>query len=86
MSVTIPIETAARELRDLLERLKLGETITLVSKEGKPEALLVSLKPALTQPLSTSDLLAEWDALAEKVSQAWKSDKSALQTLAEMRR
>jgi antitoxin (DNA-binding transcriptional repressor) of toxin-antitoxin stability system len=86
MPETVSIATAARDLPGLLEHLKLGETITLVGAQGKPEALLVSLKPASNELPSTSDLLAEWDALAEKVSQAWKSDRSALEILAEMRR
>jgi hypothetical protein len=85
MSVTVPIETAARDLHSLLEQLQLGETITLIGPEGLPEALLVSLKPAPTEPLSTSDWEARWDALASEIGHAWKSDKSALETLAEMR-
>jgi antitoxin (DNA-binding transcriptional repressor) of toxin-antitoxin stability system len=86
MSVTVPIETAERDLRGLLERLQLGETITLVGATGAPEALLISLKSAPTKPQSLSDWAARWDALAHKVSQAWKSEKSAVETLAEMRR
>jgi len=86
MPVTVPIETAARDLHSLLDQLQLGETITVVGAEGIPEALLVSLKTAPTQPVSVSDWEAQWDALAREIDQAWKSDKSALETLAEMRR
>jgi len=86
VSITVPIETAERELRSLLERLRLGETATLVSSEGTPEALLVSLKSSTGRPQSMSDWDTRWDALAQKVSQAWRGEKSAIEILAEMRR
>ena len=86
MSVSIPVETAQDDLRSLLEQLKLGETITLVSPEGVPEALLVSLKAAPSQPQSSVDWEARWDALTRKIGQAWKSNKSAQEILTEMRR
>ena len=86
MSVSVPVETAQNDLRTLLAQLKLGETITLVSSNGIPEALLVSLKAAPSQPQSSVDWEARWDTLAEKVSQAWKGNKSALTILTEMRR
>ena len=86
MPVTVPIETAERDLRNLLERLQLGDTVTLVGSEGVPEALLVSLKsaPAKLQPLSDWEM--RWDALTHRVSQAWKSEKGAIEILTEMRR
>lgn len=86
MSVIVPIETAERDLRNLLKQLRLGETVMLVGSEGVPEALLVSLKSAPAKPQPLSDWGARWDALAHKVSQAWKSEKSAVEVLAEMRR
>ena len=86
MSITVPIETAERELRSLLEQLRLGETATLVTSEGAPEALLVSLKSGAGRPHPTSDWDTRWDTLAQKVSRAWKSEKSAIEVLAEMRR
>ena len=86
MSVSVPIETAEHDLRRLLAQLQLGETITLVGSEGAPEAILISLKAAPSRPQSLTDWEARWDALANKVSQAWKGDKSATETLAEMRR
>jgi hypothetical protein len=82
----VPIETAEGDLRRLLAQLRLGETIMLVGSSGVPEALLVSLKSAPDRPLSTPDWEARWDALVGKVNQAWKGDKSALETLTEMRR
>jgi hypothetical protein len=86
MSLTVPTEIAERELRSLLEQLRLGETATLVSSEGTPEALLVSLKSSAGRPQLMSDWDTRWDALAQKVSQAWKGEKSAVEILAEMRR
>ena len=86
MSVIVPIEAAERDLKSLLDRLQTGATITLVGSEGAPEALLVSVKavPADLQPVS--DWETRWGALTQRVSQAWKSEKSAVGTLAEMRR
>jgi len=86
MSVVVPIEAAKHNLEDLLERLHLGETITLVSSEGTPLAVIVSLKPAPVEAEPASDWEARWDALAQKVSRAWKSEKSAVEILTEMRR
>jgi antitoxin (DNA-binding transcriptional repressor) of toxin-antitoxin stability system len=85
-SMTVPVETAKRDLKDLLEQLHLGETITLVSSEGTPLALVVSLKLSPVEVEPASDWEARWDALTQRVSQAWKSDKSAVEILTEMRR
>jgi len=85
-SMNVPIETAERDLQHLLERLHLGETITLVSSEGTPLAVVVSLKPAHVEVERASDWEARWDALAQEVSRAWKSDKSAVEILTGMRR
>ncbi len=84
--MTMPVETAERDLKQLLERLHLGETVTLVNSDGTPLACLVSLKPAPVEVQPVSDWEARWDTLARKVSQAWKSDRSAVEILTEMRR
>jgi len=86
MSVVVPIEAAKHNLEDLLEQLHLGETITLVTSEGTPLAVIVSLKPAPVEVEPASDWEARWDALAQKVSRAWKSEKGAVEILTEMRR
>lgn len=86
MDATVPIATAARDLERLLEQLDLGETLTLVSSEGTPLAILVSLKAPRAAESSAEDWDARWDALAHRVSEKWRSDRSALETLAEMRR
>ncbi len=86
MSITVPIETAERDLRRLLEELNLGETVTLIGSEGVPRALLVSLKPVLRETQAEVDWEARWDALAQRVSHAWTSEKSAVELLTEMRR
>jgi hypothetical protein len=83
----MPVETVANQLRDLLAELPLGETITLLDPDGQPLGLLVSLKSAPgDKSQTTANWRVEWEALAQKVGAAWKSDKSALETLAEMRR
>jgi lipoate-protein ligase A len=85
-SMTIPVEMAERDLRQLLENLRLGETITLVSSEGQPLAVVVSLKSSSVEVKPVSDWETRWDELVRGVSRAWKSDKSAVELLTEMRR
>jgi antitoxin (DNA-binding transcriptional repressor) of toxin-antitoxin stability system len=86
MSITVPIDTAERDLRKLLQTLALGETVTLVGSEGVPRALLVSLKSVPRETQTDTDWEARWDALARQVGRAWKSEKSAVEILSEMRR
>ena len=63
-----------------------GDTVTLIGSEGAPQALLVSLKPAPREALAESEWEARWDVLAQQVSDAWQSEKSAVELLSEMRR
>lgn len=88
MSITVPIETAERNLKHLLEHLQLGEAITLIDSEGTPLAIVISLKSTVPerQAQSASDWAVQWKALAEEVGRAWKSEKSAVEVLSEMRR
>jgi antitoxin (DNA-binding transcriptional repressor) of toxin-antitoxin stability system len=86
MSIAVPVKAAESNLEDLLKQLRLGETITLIGSEGKPVALLVSLESTKNGPTPASDWEARLDILAQKVSLAWKSEKSAVETLSEMRR
>ncbi|MGQ9552922.1 MAG: hypothetical protein ACUVWR_02295 [Anaerolineae bacterium] len=86
MSIEMPIKAAKDRLEDLLEELDLGETITLLGAEGTPLGLLVSLKATQTAVQSPTNWDACWDALSEEVSHAWKSEKGAVEILAEMRR
>jgi len=80
------IEVAQKDLKRLLDELEPGETATSVGPEGAPQAVLVSLKARAEKPRTITAWEKRWDALAEKVSQAWKSDKSAVEVLTEMRR
>ncbi len=85
MPEAISIKSAECNLEELLKRLSLGESITLIGSEGKPVALLVSLKPTEIEK-TVSDWETRMDTLAKKVSRAWKEDKSAVDILSEMRR
>ncbi len=86
MAIEVPIEVAKQNLENLLERLCLGETITLIGPEGMPLAVLVSLKPAPVKVEPTADWKTQWEELAQEVGRAWKSEKSAVEILSEMRR
>jgi hypothetical protein len=85
MAINVPVEAVGRDLQSLLEGLNLGETVTLVDAEGVPQALLVSLQPLLHSSQAEADWEARWDTLARQVSKAWKSEKSAVELLADMR-
>ena len=85
--MTMPVERAEHNLQGLLEQLQMGEAMTLVNSEGTPVAVLVSLKPMpATGATPASDWEAQWEGLAEQVSRAWKSEKSAAEVVSEMRR
>jgi antitoxin (DNA-binding transcriptional repressor) of toxin-antitoxin stability system len=69
-----------------VDQLHLGETVTLLGAQGSPVAVLVSLKPDPTKGKTAADWLKGWDELAKEIGRAWKSDKSAVETVIEMRR
>ena len=86
MSNVVLTNNVTSNLVKLVKRLRLGETITLVDTTGQPLAILVGVGSAPAQPLSMSDWRARWETLAQRVGQAWQTDQSAIETLAEMRR
>ena len=86
MATVVSLESLGKGLMDLLERLPAGESVTVVRADGKPVARLTAVKPEHDGLTPDGDLLAEWEELAKEVSKAWKSEKSALEILAEMRR
>lgn len=89
MAAAISAETAGHELRGLLDRLHLGESLTLVDTSGRPVAVLISLRgddEAAEEAMEWEAWKAEWDALAERIGKSWKSEKSAVQIVSEMRR
>lgn len=86
MSEAVSIKNAECKLEELLKKLPFGESITLTGPEGCPIALLVSLKPGKAERKPVSDWDAQMDDLAQKVSLAWKGEKSAVEVLSEMRR
>lgn len=85
MSVEVSVDAAKKNLEDILAKLSPGETATLIGPEGKPMAVLVPLKSS-KEKAEEIDWDTEWEDLARKIDSAWKSEKSALQILTEMRR
>ncbi len=59
-----------------------GETLVL----RRPEALAIKPKRARKTMLTSEEWKKEWDAWSEDVTKAWRSDKSAAEIVAEMRR
>lgn len=85
MSVEVSVAAAKKNLEDILAKLSPGETATLIGPEGKPMAVIVPLK-SVEGPAREIDWDEEWETLAREIDSAWKSKKSALEILAEMRR
>ena len=80
------IDAAGPQIRELLERLPAGETLHIRGADGERVAILVALRHPSGRPQSFPEWLARLDSLAQRVGQAWQGDKSALETLSEMRR
>jgi len=85
MSVEVSVAAAKKNLEEILSKLLPGETATLISPEGKPMAVLVPLKSS-EDAAKVLDWDAEWETLAHEIDLDWKSKKSALEILTEMRR
>jgi antitoxin (DNA-binding transcriptional repressor) of toxin-antitoxin stability system len=85
MSVEVSVAAAKKNLEEILSKLLPGETATLISPEGKPMAVLVPLKSSEDEA-KVLDWDAEWETLAREIDLDWKSKKSALEILTEMRR
>jgi hypothetical protein len=85
MSVEVSVDSVKKNLEEILANLPPGDIATLIGPEGKPMAVLVPLIPSEIKPKEV-DWDLEWQALAHEIDSAWKSKKSALDILAEMRR
>jgi len=85
MSVEVSMDSAKRNLEEIIAKLSPGETATLIDPEGRPAAVLVPLKASNDAKIK-DNWDDEWQALAKEIDSAWKSEKSALEILAEMRR
>jgi antitoxin (DNA-binding transcriptional repressor) of toxin-antitoxin stability system len=85
MSVEVSVDSAKKNLEDILAKLSPGETATLIGPEGRPMAVLVPLRSS-DDVVKEIDWDEEWQALAHEIDSAWKSKKSALEILAEMKR
>jgi hypothetical protein len=82
----ISLKTASRRLPSLLEDLQIGDSLTLLDAEGRPVALVVSLRAEKGAPPSQTDWESEWDELSREVGKVWKDSKSAAEAVAEQRR
>ncbi|MBM4031035.1 MAG: hypothetical protein FJ291_04535 [Planctomycetes bacterium] len=86
MATSVSVEAMGPELRQLIELLPEGETVEILGDAGEQVALLLTVKQGSEMPLSPDEWLAELDALAEEIGRAWKSEKSAVELVSEMRR
>lgn len=86
MAAVVSLESLGKELRDLLERLPVGESFTVVDSRGEPVATLLSLRAHGDETLSDEEWFAGMDALAKEISKAWTGEKDAVEAVAEQRR
>jgi len=86
MPVDVPMDAVGADLRRALDSLPPGESVRLLDAAGEPVAVVLPACRLSGRKVTWEEWKREWMALAEKVSQAWKSDRTALETLAEMRR
>ncbi len=86
MAAGIRIDDPGPVLREAVAQLRPGEKANLVAPDGRRVALIVAVRPECAQPMSHEEWMAEWRALSQEISKAWKSDKSAVELIAEMRR
>jgi len=85
MSVEVSVDFAKTNLEAIIRELSPGETATLIGPEGKPMAVIVPLISS-EKAADRFDWDSEWQSLAKEIDSEWKSKKSALEILAEMRR
>lgn len=86
MATEINLEDAGPLLKEAVERLQPGEKVNLVGRDGRRVAVVVTVCPKHEKALSIAEWLAEWDSLTQEISKAWKSEKGAVELIAEMRR
>jgi hypothetical protein len=86
MPTDVPVDEVARDLKGWLDQLPGGEVVRLTDSDGQGVAMLTSLREPGGDPVSFEEWERRMRELAEEVSRAWKSEKSALEILAEMRR
>jgi len=86
MPTEISIDALGPQLRELLDRLPAGEPVTVLGTDGKPVAILYPVKPHQEPAMSDEEWFAEVEEMAKRISKAWKSEKTALEVLSEMRR
>lgn len=86
MATDLYIQADSPQLGDALRHLRPGERLNVLGPDGKRMAVVVSARPEGEEPLSPEEWLARLDARAERISKAWKSEKSAVEIVSEMRR
>jgi len=86
MPTSISIDATGPKLKELLEHLPKGETVSILGSDGEPMAVVIPAEPPTDEAVSPEVWIAEWRALAQEIGKAWKSDKSAVELLSEMRR
>jgi dihydrodipicolinate synthase/N-acetylneuraminate lyase len=63
-----------------------GKYHQLIARQPVVLQIKANLEPVSREPQEEADREARWDAQARRVSQAWQSEKSAVEILTEMRR
>lgn len=91
----MPVRTLPPTMIELLKQLPAGETVRFVSEFGETEAILVSIRGSMESQslledqsiLSEQDTwLQDWQDMAQRIAADWKSDKTAVEVVSELRR
>ncbi len=75
MSVEVSVNSAKKNLEDILAKLSPGETATLIGPEGRPMAVLVPLRSSEDEAAEI-DWDAEWQALAHEIDSAGRARRA----------
>ena len=86
MIAEISVNSLGPELRAAVNRMHLGESVTLVDGQGKPVAIVISISRGQERPMSVEEWEAEWKVLTREVDELWSGGMSAVEAVAEQRR
>lgn len=91
----MPVRTLPPTMIELLKQLPAGETVRFVSESGATEAILVSIRGSMESQslledqsilLEQDTWLQDWQDMAQRIAADWKSDKTAVEIVSELRR
>jgi len=74
------------KIQNLIEQLRLGDTVTITDETGAPVAMVVGLRADAKPSVAHSDWKTRWQDLSQRVGETWRTNQNAVEVLTEMRR